>query len=264
MPHLLIERLRLFKPLDFLSVRPVDFPYQEFFIELLDFAAAVIFVIGSVCFLPQYEKILPIYLAGCALFVVGAVIYLAISLFTLLEAWQHHKGWSSEVIENCLYVAGAWVFLIGTILYWPEKAQYEHIELMKDYALGQYFNLFTPQLEGTILFIVGSFLFAFAAVTNALNHRNFERDLSNLLIGVTAADLAADILFIVGSVAFLPDIITDNHKAIFFGAWAYIIGSMLLVFGSLISMYRTIKLWRKRKLTQLFSTPVDKVPVAST
>lgn len=205
--------------------------------------AGIIFVVGSYCFLPQFSKDVPVFLAGCILYVIGGAIFMGISIYTLVEALVHHRSFTMEVFENILYVIGSWLFLAGTVLYWPKKAHYDYIEEMKDFSLGQYFNFFSPEFEGTIMFALGSVLFAFAAFTNALNHRKFEEEMSQMLTAVTTIDMAGDMLFIIGSVAFLPDL-GCNSKMLAIGAWAFIAGSVLFVVGALISMYRTLRIWR--------------------
>jgi len=258
MPHLLIERLRSLPALNPSCCKESTLPWHDLFIGVTELLASLIFVIGSVCFLPEYEHDLRFFVLGCILFVVGSVMYLLISLFTMAEAIHRFKAFSTEVLENMLYVLGSFVFAVGTLLYWPEKAKYEHIELFKDYTLGQYFNLFSPEFEGTLLFITGSVMFAFAAFTNALNHRKLESDMNYLLTLVTSIDMGADILFVMGSVAFLPDL-GCNSKMVFFGAWCFIWGSLLFVIGASISIYRTIRLWRMKE-NQVLLTP-DQSPM---
>mmetsp|Transcript_148164 Transcript_148164/g.369401 ORF Transcript_148164/g.369401 Transcript_148164/m.369401 type:complete len:268 (-) Transcript_148164:21-824(-) len=247
MPHLLVERLRECpKVLDCACLRNSGFPFHAIAVETSDLVAGIIFVVGSYCFLPEYSKDLKVFLAGCVLYVVGGVIYMLISLCTLIEALIHHKSFTLEVFEHFLYAIGSWLFLAGTVLYWPKKAHYDYIETMKGFALGQYFNFFSPEFEGTVLFALGSVLFAFAAFTNALNHRKFEAEMSQMLTAVTTIDMAGDMLFIIGSVAFLPDL-GCNDKMLAIGAWSFIVGSVFFVVGALISIYRTLRIWRTQE-----------------
>merc|ERR1719254_110858 len=141
---------------------------------------------GSACFLPQYSEDLDVFLAGCILFVVGGIFYVAICLCTFVEALSEKGLATLEAAENGLYLLGSWLFLFGTFLYWPPKSHYEGIEWVQKMSLGQYFNLFEPELEGTLLFIVGSVLFAFAAFVNALNQRAFDIWTSKLLSAITS------------------------------------------------------------------------------
>eukprot|EP00928_Gymnodinium_smaydae_P032616 TRINITY_DN23571_c0_g4_i2.p1 TRINITY_DN23571_c0_g4~~TRINITY_DN23571_c0_g4_i2.p1 ORF type:complete len:264 (-),score=72.11 TRINITY_DN23571_c0_g4_i2:161-952(-) len=242
MPHLLIERLRTFPEVCNLEVRKrEECPVGAYAIEIADIVAGVIFVVGSACFLPKYSQHLDIFLLGCALFIIGSVIYVFICTYALMEAVLE-KGWNSfEAWENTLYTVGSWVFLAGTVLYWPEKAKWEYMELIKQYSLGQYFEMFSEELEGTLLFIVGSMMFAAAAFTNALNQRKYNDDASRLLTAVTSLYFAGSTLFIMGSIAFLPDL-GCNEKMVSIGAWLFIVGSVFFTLGSVLSLCRTIQI----------------------
>merc|ERR1719198_2950241 len=73
------------------------------------------------------------------------------------------------------------IFFWGSFLYWPPEAQYHHIQKMKEMSLGVYFNLFSPEFEGTLLFIIGSVLFAMAAFVNGLSLKAFDTGRSRML-----------------------------------------------------------------------------------
>jgi len=229
MPHLLIERLR-------------EFPNVcrgNILVEVLDILAGIIFIVGSVCFLPEYEHNLKVFLFGVILYVVGSAIYVVICTGTLAEAISTKGLWSFESFENILYLVGSWVFFWGTFLYWPKKAHTDIVEAMKDMSLGQQLNLFSPEFEGTLLFILGSAMFAFAAFVNALNQRHFEELIGKLLTASTSLYMAGSILFCMGSVAFLPDL-GCNDQMLTIGAWCFIIGSAFFTIGGCLSLYRTI------------------------
>lgn len=229
MPHLLVERLREFP----------KFFTSNILIEVLDITAGVIFVIGSVCFLPEYEHELQVFLFGVISYVVGSAIYVGICTATVTESIATAGLMSFEAAENALYLVGSWVFFWGTFLYWPKKADTDIIETMKEISVGQQLNLFSPEFEGTILFIVGSAMFAFAAFVNALNQRRFEDLIGKLLTAVTSLYMAGSILFCMGSVAFLPDL-GCNEQMLRIGAWCFIIGSLFYTIGGCLSLYRTI------------------------
>mmetsp|Transcript_17452 Transcript_17452/g.31485 ORF Transcript_17452/g.31485 Transcript_17452/m.31485 type:complete len:283 (-) Transcript_17452:82-930(-) len=266
MPHLLIDRLRS-NPLASLGpyVRQpqeeADEERQEtssqgparrrglmcaLLIELLDIIAGLVFIAGSVCFLPNYAHEVSIFLDGCALFVVGGAIYVFISVFASWEAIRHCGCFSLETCENFLYLIGSGYFLIGTILYWPDKAHTYGIAQLKSMSLGVYFNLYSPVFEGTVLFIVGSLLFALAAFVNGLNlHEHDHEDTKSrqLLTATTMCYLIGSVLFVVGSVALLPAMGgTDAMEAS--GAWCFITGSFFYALGSCVSLWRTLRLSR--------------------
>jgi len=236
-------------------------------IELVDIFGSLVFLAGSVCFLPHLSRRLIIFLLGCGLFILGGLIYAGLSVFTLVETVREN-GWRNyEACENFLYLVGSLIFLAGTILYWPEHAEYTNMEWVKAYSFGVYFNLFTPEFEATLLFIIGSLLFAMAAFVNGVssgirqsnrseednqqgnqetgsrNDRGWEHiseTFAGLLHATTSLYFAGSLLFVVGSVAFLPDYgFTEQMAA--FGAWCYIIGSALFVFGGSVSLARVFR-----------------------
>lgn len=242
MPHLLIERLRSFEVCTCTAPRAPkrkDSPLGIIVLEVFDIAAAIIFIIGSVCFHPAYAKDLDVFVAGCVLFVVGAVIYVVICSFTLFEAVQEKGAVSWEAGENWMYFIGSWIFLIGTFLYWPKDAHHVTIEKMQEYSLGQYFNLLEPEFEGSILFIIGSVMFAFAAFFNAMHQKKFDEWTGKMLSGITSLYMGGALLFCMGSVAFLPGL-GCNEQMVTIGAWAFIIGSVLYFIGAVMGMWRTL------------------------
>lgn len=239
MPHLLIERLRALPKLcTFTLPSRRKFPLGAYLVEVLDIIAGVTFIVGSVYFLPEYSHNLTLFLRGCILYVIGAAIFCFICSFTVAEAVMQH-GWQSfESWENGLYLAGSWVFLYGTFLYWPEKAHYEEIETLKDWSLGQYFNLFTTEFEGTILFILGSCMYAFAAFFNALSQHKFDDWSSHMLVSISSLYMGGSLLFAMGSIAFLPNL-GCNETMVGIGAWMFIVGSCCYFIGGCLSFWRT-------------------------
>jgi len=78
--------------------------------------AGVLFVVGSVCFLPTYAT--TYYREGVWSYFVGGLIYLKCSLFDLEEA--RNAGSTFEAAMNLMYVAGTLFYLVATVLFWPE------------------------------------------------------------------------------------------------------------------------------------------------
>lgn len=240
MPHLIIERLRTFPEVCTCTFRNrKDFPIGAYLIEALDISAGLIFVVGSVCFLPPYSHNLNVFLWGCALYIVGSLIFVLICTYAMVEAIIEKGIISLECLENALYMLASWIFAWGTVLYWPAEAHHEEIEAMQECSLGQYYNMFSPEFEGTLLFIAGSLMFAFAAFTNALNQRRFEETPSKMLTATTSLYMCGSLLFVMGSVAFLPDM-GCKEAMIKIGAWCFIIGSIFFVIGGCISLARTM------------------------
>jgi len=247
MPHLLIERLRhtpTFCPCgrrvgkDGKMGRMRDNVACAYSVEAIDIISSLIILIGAACFLPSFSQDMEIFILGCVLFVVGTTGYLAISIFALGEA-IYEKGLESlEACENSLYVAGALLFNAGTILYWPDEANWPMTLASRELMVGQYFNWFSPEFEGTVLFIIGSLFFAMAAYVNALNQRSFDTPISKMLMAVTTCYMVGALLLVMGSVAWLPELGCGDRMEEF-GAVMYVIGSLAYVIGGVISLIRT-------------------------
>lgn len=239
MPHLLIERIRygpcpcIRRAKDGQSKR--DF-LCAYVVEFIDIMSGVLCVIGSACFLPTFSIDRDIFIMGCIMFVVGTTGYLGISIFGLVESLYVKGIESLEAVENSLYVAGAILFNAGTILYWPEEANWP-IERMHELAPGQFFNWFSPEFEGTVLFIIGSLFFAMASYVNGLSQRGFDTPIKKMLAAATTCYMVGALLFVMGSVAFLPEL-GCGQRMEEFGAALFVIGSLLYLIGSVISVIR--------------------------
>eukprot|EP00933_Yihiella_yeosuensis_P015940 TRINITY_DN1376_c2_g5_i1.p1 TRINITY_DN1376_c2_g5~~TRINITY_DN1376_c2_g5_i1.p1 ORF type:complete len:284 (-),score=50.31 TRINITY_DN1376_c2_g5_i1:188-1039(-) len=210
-------------------------------LECADIFAGITFIIGSICFLPTFAHDMPVFLFGCFLFIWGSVIYTMITSYSLVEGLKHNNSsfWSFETVENMLYLLGSLLYLVGTIMYWPAEDDRYHLQwLANNMSLGVYFNLFSTQFEGTLLFMIGSAMFAFAAFINGLNQRSFDTVSNQLLTTITSMYLGGALLFLIGSVAMLPDL-GCNESMIVIGAWCFIVGSVMYTAASLISLYRT-------------------------
>lgn len=246
MPHLLIERIRntpAFCPCagrrkDGKPGRFRDNIGCAYTVSAIDILSSLILLIGSACFLPSFVSDMDIFILGCVLFVIGTTGYLVLAIFTLSEA-IYEKGLESlEACENSLYVAGALLFNAGTILYWPDRANWPMVIASKELLPGQYFNWFSPEFEGTVLFIIGSLFFAMAAYVNGLNQQGFETPIKKMLVVVTTCNMVGALLLVMGSVAWLPEL-GCGHRMEEFGAVMYVIGSFAYVIGGVVSLIRT-------------------------
>lgn len=228
-------------------------PYA-FLIELLDLIAAIIFVIGSVCFLPQYSKEVELFILGCNIFVVASMQYVVISVLTMAEAVNHHGTlWTLEGMESVAWVVGSVVFLIGTILYFPDreacavgatelsKNSGDHNDPNVCHSLAQHMNKNSKEFWGTILFISGSCIFVIAIFFNALSQSRFDHPLERMVAVISFNYLLGSLLFCMGSIAFLPNV-GCGPEMVTIGAWMFIIGSAFFVIGSLVSCWRTYKM----------------------
>mmetsp|Transcript_63447 Transcript_63447/g.138162 ORF Transcript_63447/g.138162 Transcript_63447/m.138162 type:complete len:271 (-) Transcript_63447:91-903(-) len=249
MPHLVVRRVRsLSLPLArtytgpdrgqarFAISRKSD-AWCSFVVEVLDIFGGIIFILGSVCFLPTFSHNVNVFLGGCALFVFGSGFYVLVCSFALLEVLLVMGPWNFETCENLFYLIGSVVFLVGTVLYWPDESEYEQLDWMEDLSFAIYVNMFTKEFEGTILFIVGSVLYCFAAFVNGLN-QHWDGVANRMMLVTTLLYFIGSILFIIGSIVFLPNL-GDEYVMESLGAWCFIVGSMLYVAGSSISLSRT-------------------------
>lgn len=246
MPHLLVERIR--NPGFCPCARRVGkdgklTPFRQnvacaYTVSAVDIVSSLIILIGSACFLPSFSHDMNIFVLGCILFVVGTTGYLGLSIFCLSEA-IYEKGMESfEACENSLYVAGAILFNAGTVLYWPDEANWHLVNDSKELALGQFFNWFSPEFEGTVLFIIGSAFFAMAAYVNGLNQRSFDTPIQMLHTAATTCYMVGALLLVMGSVAWLPELGCGQRMETF-GAIMYVIGSLAYVIGGVITLIRT-------------------------
>eukprot|EP00931_Biecheleriopsis_adriatica_P102956 TRINITY_DN77859_c0_g1_i1.p1 TRINITY_DN77859_c0_g1~~TRINITY_DN77859_c0_g1_i1.p1 ORF type:complete len:288 (-),score=45.87 TRINITY_DN77859_c0_g1_i1:30-893(-) len=206
-------------------------------IEGIELAANLIFLVGSAMFLHPFAHNMTAFLVGCGLFIIGSVMYVSITLYTLCEAVSYHENnWNFEFVEHLLFLLGALMFLIGTVMYWPPEVDRFQLNWLKTHlSLGVYFNLFSTQFEGTIFFMIGSALFAFASFVNGLNQRTFDTVASKLMTATTSLYLGGSLMFTMGSVSFLPDL-GCSDAMVQIGAWLFVIGSAMFVLGSLTSI----------------------------
>jgi len=251
MPHLLVERIRSAPSIGCFSCptrgrqskdgKPNALSQQDlttaYVIEVIDITSGIICLIGSACFLPSFSSDHHIFTWGCVLFVVGTTGYLGLSIFALIESLYAKGPESLECCENCLYVAGALLFNAGTILYWPEEANWPLTLAAKDISPGQFFNWFSPEFEGTVLFIIGSLFFAMASYVNGLSQQGFDTPVKKMLTATTTCYLVGSLFFVMGSVAWLPEL-GCGHGMEEFGAILYVLGCGLFVIGSVISVIR--------------------------
>lgn len=247
MPHVMLERLRTMPG----YLRRVTLCYG---IEALAITADVIFVVSSCGFCPPFVRSLEIFVASCVGYALGSLIYLGLALLSTWEASRKH-GWESiEVYENLAYLVGSLVFFLGTILYWPSKADRIHwlldFDNLKDLSIGSYFNLMSPEFEGTLLFIAGSVLFVFAAFMNGLNHNNHLTTEGKMLTATTTLFMGGSVLFVMGSVGMLPDL--GCGEAMYdIGAGCYVLGSLFFLAGSVVSLARVHRMVRDPEMMEL-------------
>lgn len=250
MPHLLLERIRSV-PIFCASYGCAGARRGKdgaglacaYVVDVMEITSGVIFVVASVCFLPVFSKDLEAFVEGCALFALGSFMYVLISLFCLTEAILDKGIRAWEANESALYLMGSIMFLVGTILYWPDQARLLSMRWAKHYSIGAYFNLFSVEYEATALFILGSMLFAAAALLNAWNQKHSlgTKDGKLLLLAATMY-LFGSFYFFIGSVLFFPafhDLFWGAETTITISVTLFIVGSVCYLLGGVLSMART-------------------------
>lgn len=212
-------------------------------VELADMIGGLVFILGSLCFFPGVD--VNLFKFGCECFVLGSTVYALVSLYALAEAVETRGMFALESCENFLYVMGSSVFLLGTLLVWPQGLGQEKFEMMvadsirMEMHIHVYLNTLNPVFQGSLLCIIGCLCFAFAAFVNGLNIRINNDMSSQLLSAVTSIYMCGSLLFVMGSMAFLPDF-GCSAKMVNLGAWMYTIGSCFHFSGSCLSFMRTL------------------------
>jgi len=244
MPHLLTDRFYNFPSISTSALASIKATRSlALTVEVLDIIAAFIFVAGSILFLPRYSANLQVFLHACTLFITGSAIYCVLCSLTLLEAIKRKGMAAIEVWENMLYLSCSWLFLIGSFLYKPTAPYYEHVAVRAPLSLGQIcvmFSFLDRQSLGSRLFIIGSIFYTAAAFLNLLDlhARKIAQWSRRAAAAITALYMCGSLLFIVGSVAFLPPL-GCGEEVLYLGAWCFISGSILFVVAGILSFWRT-------------------------
>ncbi|GEM78065.1 hypothetical protein VSU01S_03100 [Vibrio superstes NBRC 103154] len=195
-------------------------------------AGGIIFILGSICFLPRFEEYVDI---GAILFVIGSILYLIVAFHDVLEvnAFRRSNGgigrelWL-EFIASFAYLLGSLLFTIGSVFF------------LKEVGLT---------VAGAWLFIIGSALFVFGAVVNVFRILYEDSVITLQLMNLTALTfVSGSVLFLIASVPYLWTIDTahDSHQLFRYLAWQYIIGSVLFLLGGLTNYLRALLIIRKQ------------------
>lgn len=167
------------------------------------------------------------------LFFGGGLLYMVVAVADLEEAG--HAGYSFEWIMNMLYLIGGFFYLVATFIFVPAVTDF----------LGKY----SAQLYGSWGFIVGSLFFVMACFLNgahtgdtftpaACNADPVKAKYGQILVlGTTNATMIGSILFLVGSVLYLPDI-GCSEETVTIGTWCYLIGSVHFVVSGILPVVR--------------------------
>ena len=133
---------------------------------------------------------------------------------------QAHFRW--ETINAVFYKAGGFVFVVGSILFFPQFEAYADI--------GAWTFFF-----GSLLYLVVTVHDLVEVRQNWWHHRH--RDRTKTLEYIAAASYVwGTVLFTVGSIFFLSEV--GWFRA---GAWCFIVGSLLFVVGASINVLQIVQ-----------------------
>lgn len=204
--------------------------------------AGLIFVAGSVAFLPQFGR--DGSQVGAILFIVGSAMYLQVCVSEALEILHTHvKGHvlQLEVTKLCVaasYALGSLLFIVGSVYYLPAVSQ----------STANAIN------TGSAIYVAGSVVFLFGSLCNVAEINiqregdipffdprkykpRFEKWVLNQLEYVHARNFLnwtvlyfcfGSVLFIVGSALSMPAVQNSFVASILF-----IVGSLLFALGGL-------------------------------
>ena len=196
-------------------------------------AGALCFVVGSIFFLPMFEK----YSAAAAwLFIIGSLIYLGVTLQDLAETinyYRHNRQSSRKTIFEFLtstgYVIASLLFLLGSICFLPGVLK---------------------EAWGAWCFIIGSTLFAACATISVTQITEAGTLVGLQLLNATAiCFVIGSILFLVPSIPYLwPTKQSSLTQTLFtYSASQFIFASLLFLAGGVANFYRAYRMHQHRE-----------------
>jgi len=184
----------------------------------------LVFVVGSVFFLPVYDKLEAV---GAWTFFGGSLLYAIVTTYDLFESYANFKRQEGFMSDSLTELLAAIVYVIGTFLF----------------VVGSLF--FLPQLGtvsvGAWCFIIGSALFLVGAFINDLQIVREGTLLALQLFNATAVSfIMGSVLFFVASVPYLwRNADSPSRERLFtYVAWEFIVGSALFFIGGVFNCYR--------------------------
>ena len=206
--------------------------------SLLYELGGVLFIIGSVLFMPRFEAWKDV---GAWLFFVGSLVYLAVLVDDILEVrqfWPRHRDVS---LSRMLELSALTSYILGTLLF----------------VAGSLFFLswWGWFIAGAWMFVIGSALFVFGAAINELMIIRASSAVTLQLMNLTALTfVTGSLLFLVASVPYLWhfEAASDKHQIDSFLAWQYLIGSILFLVGGILNHERSrlVRTHRRRAVAQ--------------
>jgi predicted membrane channel-forming protein YqfA (hemolysin III family) len=189
---------------------------------------ALCFVVGSVFFLPTLEKYAA---AGAWLFMIGSLVYLAVSLHDFAETLiyyrnnrRHGRKTILEFLTVTGYVIASVLFLLGSVFFLPSMFK---------------------EAWGAWGFIIGSALFAVGAVISVTQITEASMLIClQLLNAVAICFVIGSILFLIPSIPYLWSVDESNltQKLFTYLAAQLIFASLLFLAGGVANFYRAYRM----------------------
>lgn len=202
---------------------------------------SLLFTIGTVYFFPieGFED----FTLGCRYYEAGSVVFAVLTGYSELDRLHSRRTKAKdpvagpsdvtkrELLEQVLYCAGSFVFLIGTFFFDPTCVT----------GLAAVFNVSKSDVENTaaVLFMVGSFMFSFGAYVNALSIFESPRMFRKSLISVTTSYMFGGLFFVAGTMGYV-EAFEPNLTLKWCATWFYLVGCFFYVFGSFMSLVSTV------------------------
>lgn len=216
MPHLFVNRLRHYSP----AGAPDDLRNQ-FKWELINafcyLTGGVIFIAGSVMFLPKYDDYVHL---GSWLFIYGSFFYLFVSSHDLYEVVHSKNPKLVDALAATAYCGGGILFIVGSYQFLPSVGEFT---------------------AGAYNFVIGSILFISGAVTNSIQIFDSPTRASALYANFTAVCyVIGSTLFLSGSVPFLWEFESERDSETIhrYLGIQFVLGSVLFLVGGTINLWR--------------------------
>lgn len=208
-------------------------PDTEYVQEGGYFASSLLFCVGSLYFFPGRTQN---YRHGCRLFDLGSIIIAVLALAQMAQMYGRRLR-AREVAEQSLYFLGSVVFMLGCLISDPD---------LQPLCLRFGGTSLWWDLQAAKLFMVGSFLFAFAAFCNMLSIYYAPPVFPGVALTITTMYEFGGMLFVGGTMGFIPGL-GCNEQMQALGCCGYLVGSLCYCVGSALSLAVRVGLKRLDK-----------------
>ena len=197
MPHLFTNRQRQHNLISGHTANSNQFQWEAINATIY-LLGGLIFIIGSILFLPVYAKYSN---WGVLIFIIGSLLYLFVTGHDLLEVVNYRRTQTKLSLWDQLELSTAVSYLIGTIAF----------------IVGSIFFLSQIGLTaaGSYCFIIGSILFFVGSCINAMQIVRAGSKTTLQLMNATAITfIVGSTIFVFGSIPYLWDHLTEAAYAI--------------------------------------------------